>query len=233
VGYYTNTIVGEVTGAKASTAPNFTLGSSPGSLSVPQGQIGSFIISMKSLNGFAGSVDLNVASRPSLNTTLALNPMSVSLFPGSATSTLTIPVPSNAPVNDYLLTISAVSGSLAHTVTLILQVTPPPLPDFQLHAQQSAINVTRGSSGSMTITLTSIGGFSGIVNMTSSISPGGGSNPTLTLNPTKVTLLSGGMSSVLITINTTGFTPKGVYSINVQGVSGTLSNNVSISLTVQ
>jgi uncharacterized membrane protein len=233
VGYYANTIVGQVTGARASSSPDFTLGSNPGSLSVPQGQIGSFTLSMNSLNGFAGSVDLNVSSRPSLNATFALNPLSVSLFTGSATATLAIPVPNNAPVNDYLLTVSAVSGSLAHTVTLILQVTPPPSPDFQLQAQQSAINVTRGSSGSMTITLTSIGGFSGVVNMTSSISQGGGSSPTLTLNPTKVTLLSGGMSSVLMTINTTGLTPRGVYSITVQGVSGGLPHTATISLTVQ
>jgi uncharacterized membrane protein len=233
VGYYANTIVGQVTGARASSAPDFIIESNPGALSVPQGQIGSFIISMNSLNGFAGSVDLNVLARPSLNATFALNPVSVSLFTGSATATLTIPVPNNAPVNNYLLTVTAMSGSLAHAVTLILQVTPPPAPDFQLQAQQSAINVTRGSSGSMTITLTSIGGFSGIVNMTSSISLGGGFSPTVGLNPTKVTLLSGGMASVLMTINTTGFTTRGVYSITVQGISGTLSNNVSISLTVQ
>jgi uncharacterized membrane protein len=233
VGFYANTIVGQVTGARASSSPDFTLGSNPGSLSVPQGQVGSFILSMNSLNGFAGSVDLNVSARPSLNASFALNPMSVSLFTGSATATLAIPVPNNAPVNNYLLTVSAVSGSLAHTVKLILQVTPPPSPDFQLQAQQSAINVTRGSSGSMTITLTSIGGFSGIVNVTSSISPGGGSSPTVGLNPAKVTLLSGGTASVLMTINTTGFTASGVYSITVQGISGSLSNNVSIGLTVQ
>ena len=233
VGFYANTIIGQVTGARASSAPDFTLRSSPGSLSVPQGQIGSFIISMDSVNGFAGSVDLSVTARPSLNATLALNPGSVSLFTGSATATLTIPVSNNVPINDYLFTVSAVSGSLTHTVTLVLLITPPPLPDFQLQAQQQAINLTRGFSGSMTITLTSIGGFSGIVNMTSSISPGGGSSPTLALNPTRVTLLSGGTASVLLTINTSGFTPRGVYLITVQGISGSLSNNVSISLTVQ
>jgi uncharacterized membrane protein len=233
VGFYASTIVAQVTGARTSSAPDFTLGSFPGALSVPQGQFGSFVISMGSLNSFAGSVDLNVTARPDINTTLALNPMSVSLFTGSATATLTIPVPANEPLNDYLLTVNAVSGRIVHTVTLILQVTPPPSPDFQLQAQQSAINITRGSSGSTTITLTSIGGFSGIVNMTSSISPGGGSSPTLTLNPTKVALLSGGTASVLFTINTTGTTPRTAYSITVQGISGSLSNTTHISLTVQ
>jgi hypothetical protein len=232
-GFYASTIFGELAGARASSAPDFTVGSVPGSLSVPQGQIGSFIISMNSLNGFAGSVDLNVSARPGINATFALNPVSVSLFTGSATATLTIPVAASVPVNNYFLTVSAVSGRLVHNVILILQVIPPPLPDFQLQAQQSAINVTQGYSGSTTIKLTSIGGFSGIVNLTSSISLSGGSSPTLTLNPTKVTLLSGGTSTVLITINTTGTTPKGAYSITVQGISGGLSNSANIGLTVQ
>src|SRR5579864_4731704 len=142
VGFYASTIVAQVTGARSSNAPDFTLGSIPSSLSVPQGQFGSFIISMESLNGFAGSVDLNVTVRPNINTTLALNPVSVSLFTGSATATLTVPVPASAPLNDYLLTVSAVSGRIVHTVTLILQVIPPPSPDFQLEAQQLAINIT-------------------------------------------------------------------------------------------
>jgi len=233
IGYYASTIVAQVTSARPSNAPDFTLGSFPGALSVPQGQFGSYILSMGSLNGFAGSVDLNVTSRPGMNTTLALNPMSVSLFTGSATATLTIPVPANEPMKDYVLTVNAVSGGLIHTVTLILQVNPPLSPDFQLQAQQSAINITRGSSGSTTITLTSIGGFSGIVNMTGSISPGGASSPTLTLNPTKVTLLAGGTASVLFTVSTTGTTPRTAYSITVQGISGSLSNTTQISLLVQ
>jgi uncharacterized membrane protein len=233
VGFFANTIMAQVTGARAPSAPDFTVGSTPGSLSVPQGQVGTFTLSMDSLNGFAGSVNLNVTARPEISATLALNPMSVSLFTGSAMATLTIPVPANATVNDYVLTVSAVSGRLDHTVVIILQVITPPSPDFQLQAQQSAVSVTRGSSGGTTITLTSVGGFSGIVNMTSSISPGGGSSPTLSLNPNKVTVLSGGNAGVVLTINTTGGTSRGVYSITVQGVSGSLSNTVNISLTVQ
>ena len=64
VGFYGSTIVGQVTGARGSSAPDFTLGSSPAALTVSQGQVASFIIAMNSLNGFAGSVNLNVSSIP-------------------------------------------------------------------------------------------------------------------------------------------------------------------------
>ena len=168
-----------------------------------------------------------------MNATYSLNPSSVSLFTGSGTSTLSILVPANAGLNDYLVTVTATSGRLSHTVILILQVILPPSPNFQLQPGQSAINVTRGSMGSTAVTLTSIGGFSGIVNVTSVISPGGGSSPTLNVNPIRVTLLSGGTAGVVITITTSGSTSLGTYWITVQGVSGTLSNTVRISLTVQ
>jgi hypothetical protein len=234
VGFYASTIVGQVTGAKGSSAPDFTLGSNPGTLAVPQGQVASFLIVMNSLNGFAGSVSLNVSASPGIvNATYALNPASVSLFTGAGSATLSIPVPASAVVNDYLLTVTAASGRLSHTVILILQVTLPPSPNFQLQPRQSAINVTRGSTGSMAITLTSIGGFSGIVNVTSVISPGGFSSPTLSVTPNRVTLLSGGTASVVITITTSFSTGLATYSITVQGVSGTFSNTGMISLTVQ
>jgi hypothetical protein len=59
------------------------------------------------------------------------------------------------------------------------------------------------------LTLTSIGGFAGQVNLTTSISPSNGSSPTLTLNPNRVTLLSVGTGNAVLTVNTTGGTSLG------------------------
>src|SRR5205809_45090 len=50
--------------------------------------------------------------------------------------------------------------------------------------------------------------------------------------PHRVTLLSGGTVNSVLTISTTGTTLQGVYTIVVLGVSGTLANSVSITLTV-
>src|SRR6266516_2638115 len=187
-----------------------------------------------SLHSLAGSVNLNYSLSPGItNVTIALNPSSLSLLTGAGASTMTVSGPASAPLNTYTITIGGTSGRLSHNVTSILRVVPPPSPDFSISAAPSSINVTRGSSTSSTITLTSIGGFAGTVNLSASISPSSGSSPTLALNPNRVTLLSGGTGNSVLTISTTGTTLLGVYTIVVLGVSGTLANSVSITLRVQ
>jgi len=234
VGFYASTIFSEVAGIGQPTTPDFTLATNPVSMTAPQGSLSSFTVSLGSLNSFAGSVNLNYSLSPRItNVTIALNPSSVSLLTGAGASTLTISVPASSPLSTYTISVDGVSGRLSHNVTSILRVVSPPAPDFSTSAAPSSINVTRGSATSSTIILTSIGGFAGTVNLTTSISPSSGSSPTLTLNPNRVTLLSGGTGNAILTINTTGTTSRGVYTIVVLGVSGTLANSFSITLTVQ
>ncbi|HYU55005.1 MAG TPA: hypothetical protein VEL71_02175 [Candidatus Dormibacteraeota bacterium] len=234
VGFYASTIFSEVAGIGQSTAPDFTLGTNPVAMITSQGGLAAFTVSLTSLNSFAGSVNLNYSLSPGItNVTIALNPSSLSLLTGAGASTMTVSGPASAPLNTYTITIGGTSGRLSHNVTSILRVVPPPSPDFSISAAPSSINVTRGSSTSSTITLTSIGGFAGTVNLSASISPSSGSSPTLALNPNRVTLLSGGTGNSVLTISTTGTTLLGVYTIVVLGVSGTLANSVSITLRVQ
>ncbi len=233
IGFYASTIFSEVAGGQL-TAPDFTLATNPASITTPQGSLTSFTVSLVSLNSFAGSVNLNYTLSPTVaNVTIALNPGSVSLLTGSGSSTLTVSVPTSAPLNTYTIRIAGTSGRLSHNVTSILRVVPPPSPDFSITAAPVSMNLTRGSSTTSTITLSSIGGFAGTINLTTSISPNNGSSPTLTINPNRVTLLSSGTSNTVLTVNTTGGTLPGSYTIVVLGVSGTLANSVSISLTVQ
>jgi hypothetical protein len=234
LGFYASTIFSEVAGTGQSTAPDFTLGTNPVSITASQGSLASLTVSLASLNSFAGSVNLNYSLSPGItNITIALNPNSVSLLTGTGASTLTVSVPATAPLSTYTIIIAGSSGRLSHNVTSILRVVPPPSPDFSITAAPSSINATRGSATSSTITLTSIGGFAGTVNLSMSISPSNGGSPTLTLNPNRVTLLSGGTGNAVLTINTNSGTLPGVYTIVVLGVSGTLANSVSITLTVQ
>src|SRR5256712_12413772 len=203
VGFYASTIFSEVAGIGQSTAPDFTLGTIPVSMTTSQGSLAAF--------SFAGGVNLNYSLSPGItNVTIALNPSSLSLLTGAGASTMTVSVPASAPLNTYTVTIGGTSGRLSPDVTSILRVVPPPSPDFLISAAPSSINVTRGSATSSTITLTSIGGFAGTGNLSPSISPSSGSSPTLTLNPNRVTLLSGGNGSAILTINTSGTTSTGI-----------------------
>ena len=232
-GFYSSTIISRVAGIGQSTAPDFTLGTNPASINAPQGSLASLTVQLTSLNNFAGSVNLNYSLSPSItNVTIALNPGSVSLLTGIGISTLTISTPASAPLGGYAIKIGGSSGSLRHNVTSILRVVPPPPPDFSIISTPSSMNVTRGSATSATITMIGTGGFAGTINLSSSIWPSGGSSPALTLNPNPVTLLSGGTTNAVLTISTTGTTSPGVYTIVVLGVSGTLANSVSITLTV-
>jgi hypothetical protein len=234
VGFYASTIFSEVAGIGGPTTPDFSIGTNPVSMTAPQGSLAAITVSLTSLNSFAGSVNLNYSLSPGItNVTIALNPGSVSLLTGSGTSTLTVSVPASAPLSTYTIVIGGASGRLSHNVTSILRVVQPPSPDFSITSSPFSMNVTRGSATSATLTLTSIGGFAGQVNLTASISPSNGSSPTLTLNPNRVTLLSGGTGNAVLTVNTGGGTSLGTYTIVVLGVSGTLANSVSITLTVQ
>lgn len=234
VGFYASTVFSEVAGIGGPTTPDFTIATNPVSMTAPQGSLSSITVSLTSLNSFAGSVNLNYSLDPEIvNVTIALNPDSISLLTGSGTSTLTVAVPGSAPLGTYAITVDGASGRLSHNVTSILRVVPPLSPDFLINSSPSSMNVTRGSATSATITLVSIGGFAGQVNLTTSISPSSGSSPTLTLNPNRVTLLSGGTGNALLTVNTGAGTSLGTYTIVVLGVSGTLANSISITLTVQ
>src|SRR5205809_4899012 len=112
---------------RESTAPDFTLGTNPVSLTTSQGSLAAFTVSLTSLNSFAGSVNLNYSLSPGItNVTIALNPSSLSLLTGAGASTMTVSVPASAPLNTYTITIDGTSGRLSHNVTSILRVVPPP-----------------------------------------------------------------------------------------------------------
>ncbi|MCU1219029.1 MAG: Ig family protein [Candidatus Angelobacter sp.] len=96
-------------------------------------------------------------------------------------------------------------------------------PNFSLSASPSSLSMTRGSSGSSTITVSPSGGFTGSVSLSTSALPSGvtasfGTNPTT------------GSSVVTFTASSTATT--GTSSVTITGTSGSLTHTTSISLTV-
>ena len=90
-----------------------------------------------------------------------------------------------------------------------------------------------GSSATASLTVSSVSGFSGIVNLTATVSPTIGNGPIATLDPSKVNLTSGGTANSLLSVTTSGSTLRQGYTIFVLATSGTFSHSLSISLTVQ
>ena len=112
---------------------------------------------------------------------------------------------------------------------------PNSIPDFNVNSSPSTLTVSQGSAGMTSVTVNSLNGFSGNVNLTTTVSPTG---PQLSVNPTSVTLSSGGSASSTLTVSTSssGYystpVPLGNYAVNVTASSGSLHHSTSVALTV-
>ncbi|MBZ5529845.1 MAG: immune inhibitor A [Acidobacteriia bacterium] len=96
-------------------------------------------------------------------------------------------------------------------------------PNFTLSASPASLNVTQGTSGSSTITVTPSGGFTGAVTLSNSALPSG-VTATFGTNPTT------GSSVLTFTASSTATT--GTSTITITGVNGTLTHTTSVSLTI-
>ena len=107
----------------------------------------------------------------------------------------------------------------------------PNAPDFTLIAGPTTQNIPVGQNSTFTISLTSLNGFSGIVNLASSVSPGGSNSLEVSL-PHSVILASGSSSSATLTAATFQVISASTFNIRINATSGTLYHAVQVSATV-
>lgn len=93
-----------------------------------------------------------------------------------------------------------------------------PLSDFTLVPNTTIVPVTAGSSGTTSINLASVNGFSGAVSLTAACTATG---VTCSLSPSAVTLAGAGSGSSTLTINAGSSTPNGSYNVLVTGTDPT------------
>jgi LPXTG-motif cell wall-anchored protein len=138
-GSYTITVTGtngssstHTTGISVSvvspSSPDFTINSSPTSLTVAQGSSGTASAKLTSVNSFSGTVTLTATVSPT-SPQVSLNPSSVSLTSGgSTTSVLTVSAATYRSTlvaqGNYAVNVTASSGSLSHSTTVSLAVGP-------------------------------------------------------------------------------------------------------------
>jgi hypothetical protein len=96
-------------------------------------------------------------------------------------------------------------------------------PDFSLSASPTSLSITQGSSGSSTITVNPLNGFTGSVSLSASGLPAGvtasfGTNPTT--------------STSVLTLTASSTATTGTATVTVTGTSGTLTHTTTITLTV-
>src|SRR5438094_3367749 len=193
------------------TVEDFTIAASPTTVTVPAGVAGTSTVTVTAVNGFAQVVSLTLTIVPSSGLTCSLTPTSIS---GSGTSTLSC----IGSAGSFTVTVTGTSGALSRSATVTYAVQ-----DFAIAASPTSVTVFAGTAATSTITLTSFQGFSGVVSLTSTISPATGL--TCTLTPTSVT--GSGTSTLSCSGN------AGSYAVTVTGSSSGLSHSATVTFTVQ
>ena len=111
---------------------------------------------------------------------------------------------------------------------------PPPPPDFGISASPASLSIHIVSSGTSTITLTSLNGYAGTIGLSTSIACSGLClvYPTASLNPTSVTLSSGGTGLSTLTVSTSVLTTPGTYTITITATSGSITHTMTVTVQV-
>jgi subtilase family serine protease len=197
------------------TGPNFALAASPNILHVTQGSTATSTISLTSIGGFTGVVDLRVTvlGQPA-GVTASL---SVSSLTGSGTSTLTVATTDSTPGGNLPIVVTGTSGGVTQTAYLTLA-----LPGFSLTPTPSNVFLNQYATATSTITVTPVNGFTGHVTLSLSGLPRG----------VAATIRPGGTGSSTLVFVATQFAATGFATVAVTGTSGDLTQTAFITLAV-
>jgi subtilase family serine protease len=208
----------------ATASPSFTLSASPSSLTVTQGSSGTSTITVTDKNGFTGSVTLAASGLPSgVTAAFGTNPT-------TGTSVLTLTASATATTGTSTVTITGTSGSLTATTTIALTVSAASATkNFTLSLSPSSFTIDDNGSVSTTLTITSVGGFHSAVSLSVNEFP---TDVSATASANPVTPPANGSSKVTITWSASRRAPTGTTTIELIGTSGSLTNEIPVTITV-
>jgi subtilase family serine protease len=214
----------------ATATPNFTISAAPASLTVTQGSSGASTITITSTGGFSSATTLSASGLPSgVTAAFSTNPVTPAAN-GTATSTLTLTASATATTGAATVTITGTSGSLTHSTTVALTVNASSATkNFTLSLSPSSFTVDERGSVSTTLTVTSQGGFNSAVDLSVNEFPSGVS-ATASTNP--VTPPANGSTTVTLTWSASRRAPTGTTTIELIGTSGSLTNEIPVTITV-
>ncbi len=213
----------------APAAPTFTVSASPTSVTVTQGSSGTSTITITSQNGFNSATTLSASGLPSgVTATFSTNPVTPPAN-GSLTSTLTLTASSSATLGTATVTITGTSGSTTSSTTISLTVNSSGTKNFTMSLSPNSFTVDEGGSTSTTLTITSVNGFNSSVTLSVNEFPSGVS-ATASANP--VTPPANGSVNVTIRWSASRRAPTGTTTIELIGTSGSLENEIPVTITV-
>ena len=205
-----------VSATTAQVTQDYTVGVSPGSLSLARGGTASTTIAITRTN-FTGAVGFTATGLPA-GVTVAFSP-STATTGNSVTATFT--ASSTATLGAATVTITGTSGAVTRNTSVSLTVTTGS--DFTITAPGPA-SVARGGTASSTIAINRTS-FTGAVSFSASGLPSG---VTVAFNPSTATT----GNSVTATFTASSTATLGTANVTITGTSGTTSRTTTVALTV-
>jgi Domain of unknown function (DUF4082)/Bacterial Ig domain len=138
--------------------------------------------------------------------------------PAGATSA-TFPVNTSVVAASTPVTLSASYGGVTQTASLTVTAAP----NYTLSASPANLNITQGTSGTGTVTVTPLNGFSGSVSLSASGMPSG---VTASFSPNPANTTS------TLTLAASNAATTGTFTATITGTSSTLTRMTTITLTV-
>jgi uncharacterized membrane protein len=207
----------------AFAVPAISVDVSPAALTLEQGETGTVSASIVRRGGFAGAVALAATGVPA-GVAATFDPQSVT----GASSTLTLEAGPSAAEGTHTITVTGSGAGVSNrSTTLTLTITAPPqVPVIDVTLGSGTLSLVQGQSGTVPVTVSSGGGFTGPVALTTAGVPNA---VTATLAPASVT----GTATSTLTLAAASTAVPGTYTIIVTGSgTGVASESDSLTLTI-
>jgi PKD repeat protein len=213
-------------------APDFTLIAGPTSQNIPVGQNATFTVSLASVNGFSGIVNLAATVSPSGSNSIviSLSPSVRLTAGGSASVSLTVTTLLVISASTFNIRVNATSGALYHAIQVSATVTGPTQgQNFTLRASPGSMILYQKGNGAwtaqnITIYITGVSGFAGTVALSARTDPPG---PVWTIDPSQVLVSGNKTFTATLSFQSGG---SGTWQFYITAVSAGLSVTTSASV---
>jgi hypothetical protein len=234
LGHYTATLTGSSGSLFHSTTLPFDVNDSVGdwtgyvvqqSQNIAPGGKAYYQIVAQPMNGFNGTISLNVSGLPP-GATASFDPASIS--GGSGSTVLTVTTASTTPQPQvYTLTVTGTNGILVHSTTVYLGVRSSG-GDFTgtVSPSQASVSASGAGSANFTITTSAVNGGAGDLSLSASGMPSG-----VTASFSSTTI-PGSSGSSTLTLTASPGTPTGTYQIYINASGSGVFHQNSVTLTV-
>jgi len=222
----------------SNTPADFSLTATSDKLSVLTGQSGNSTITLDTFNLFSGNVSFSTTVSPTSSTTgsiptATMTPSSILVSPGGIGRSILTVTTAASSLGNYTVLVKATCGNLTRFVSVAVNIV-----DFSITTNPTSLSIPIGSSGTSTLKLTSINGFSGGIGISAQVTPASltaglsPSNPTVTLSPSTVNLQSNSSGSSTLTVSASLLTTPGAYAVTITAKSGNVSHTTQLAVTV-